>query len=202
MKNRYHIYRKPATARPAKPRASALETFTYVLTIGLIAGTLYLTWPWLVEQFQIRAGIIPPPTAQPTDAHPAIGGQAPPIVRAQPVATAAAVSNPNVAGNDATATALYRAAVQAQQPMAAPLSSQGEPVISAAQQAQQAVSLQLAADEAAQAVRQAQLQDAAARPPDVSADQVATMTGRNPCSVPRADPHTCAQGLFKPTPTN
>jgi hypothetical protein len=116
-----------------------------------------------------------------------------------------------VAGNDATATAMYQAAVQAQQPVAAPLplNSASQPVISAAQQQQMTQSLQLAeqegdavADQQLRAQRAAAYGAAGMRPPDVSADQVATMTGRNPCAVPRADPHTCAQGLFKPTPVN
>jgi hypothetical protein len=90
-----------------------------------------------------------------------------------------------------------------------PLNSAGQPVISAEQQQQMNLSLQLAeqegnaaADAAMKAQRDAALADAASRAPDVSYEDAKEMLHRDPCSVPRANPHTCKQGLFKPTPVN
>lgn len=88
-----------------------------------------------------------------------------------------------------------------------PFNSVGRPVISAEQQAQHRLSLQLAeqeanaaADAALKAQRDAALADAQSRAPDVSYEDAKAMLHRDPCSVPRANPHTCKQGLFKPTP--
>lgn len=141
------------------------------------------------------------------------GNQAPPSVISRGAQAQAAPANPNVAGNDATATALYNAAVAGQQPAAQPalaplpLNSAGQPIISTEQQQQMQLSLQLAeqegnaaADQDLQAQRATAYADASSRAPDVSAADGAAMMGRPLCSVPRADPHTCDKGLFKPTP--
>jgi len=191
----YRVRRPPASSR--------FDVIANVITISMVVFVVWLAWPFLSEMFRQRVGLAP--TTPPTSARPAIGNQAPPEVRSSyPISAAPAL--PNVAQNDATAQVQYQAAIDAAngaQPTPAPvlpLNSAGQPIIDARQQEQQAQALQLAADEAAQAARAAQLADAAQRPPDVSADQVATMTGRNPCAVPRADPATCATGLYKPTP--
>lgn len=69
MRNRsYHVARRPAPVA-AKPRASALETIAYILLIALMGVALFIAWPGLVEQVQIRAGVIPAPTA-PASAQP------------------------------------------------------------------------------------------------------------------------------------
>lgn len=90
-----------------------------------------------------------------------------------------------------------------------PLNSAGEPVISQEQQRQMQQSLVLAeqegnaaADQALANQRAAAEADAASRQPDVSYEEAKALLGRDPCSVPRANPHTCARGLFKPTPVN
>lgn len=172
-----------------------------LMLIGVVAFVGYI----LVDMFPRGGGETQPAR---------IGNQAPPnvISRGGAPAQAAPVINPNVAGNEATAQAMYSAAVVGQQvatPAPLPLNSAGQPIITAEQQRQQALSLQLAeqegnaaADRALQAQRNASYADAAARPPDVSAADGAMMMGRPLCSVPRADPHTCDKGLFKPTPVN
>lgn len=190
----YYQPRRPTTGNgPAWAMAG-------LMLIGLVAFIGYL----LVGMYP-KEGVA---DVRPTQAR--IGNQAPPnVVRRGEAAPA----NPNVAGNEATATALYNAAVANQQPAAQPtlpplpLNSQGEPIISMEQQQQQILSLQLAeqegnaaVDQALQAQRATAYADAQSRPPDVSVQEVATMTGRNPCAVPRADPHTCDKGLWKPTP--
>ena len=83
---------------------------------------------------------------------------------------------------------------------ALPLNSQGQPVITAKQQEQMDLSLRIAADEQSAETRQGQLDDAVGRPPDITAAQAAEIAGRDPCHVPRADPATCSQGIWKPTP--
>lgn len=143
----------------------------------------------------------------------AIGNQAPPAaVRRGAVITsiqAAPAADPVQESIDQ-----YNAVQEAQAPAAPaaqplPLNSAGEPVISQEQQAQQAQSLNMALDEGMTAVeaQQAQMREAAnadalSRPPDVSYEDAKALLGRDPCHVPRANPATCAQGLFKPTPVN
>ena len=147
----------------------------------------------------------------------AVGGQAPKDVRGTyqggstiaPPAQAAPTPIPGIAQSPAEAEQMYQQAIQAAAPQAQPLplNSAGEPVISVEQQQQQALSLQLAEQEGA-AAADAQLAadraaaDAAAlaRPPDVSYEDAKAMLHRDPCHVPRANPATCAQGLYKPTP--
>lgn len=198
---------------PTQPRGTFTDNLVNILALIVIVGGLFFAWPFLLDQFKARVGLAPAATEQPTvGAHPAVGNQAPPAVRStNPDAPAAAPALPNVAQNDATAQVLYQAAIDAQNgaqvaptpiPAPLPINSAGQPIIDRRQQQQLDQSAQMAAEEAAAAVRAAQLADAADRPPDVSADQVATMTGRNPCSVPHSDPQTCASGLYKPTPVN
>lgn len=128
-------------------------------------------------------------------------------------------ANRGINDYNATAQAQYDAAIKAGQdatpvPVQStiaplPLNSAGEPVISQEQQAQQSQSLQLAEQEGAAAAdaqlaaqREAANADAAQRAPDVSYQDAVNLLHRDPCSVPRANPATCAQGLFKPTPVN
>ena len=123
---------------------------------------------------------------------------------------ASARARKGVASRDNRSLRQYQAAVDAANagsgpaPDAAlpelPLSSAGEPVIDRAQQAQLAQSAQLAADEQVAALRAAALADDANRAPDVSYADAVALLHRDPCHVPRADPATCARGLFKPTP--
>jgi hypothetical protein len=166
------------------------------------------------------------PDLLPTAGAPAAPPAAPPVSRQAPAirggvarpATGAidATPIPGMAQNQATADAQFDAAVQAGEQRAAatpvplPLNSVGEPIIDQVQQAQMQQSLTLAEQEGgAAADRQLQNQratayaDAASRPPDVSYEDARDLNnGRDPCSVPRADPHTCAQGVYKPTPVN
>ena len=108
---------------------------------------------------------------------------------------------------------MYQEAIQAgvtassAQPL--PLNSAGEPVIDQAQQQQMNLSLQLAeqegnaaADAQLAAQREAANADAMSRAPDVSYQEAVDLLHRDPCHVPRANPATCAQGLYKPTPVN
>jgi hypothetical protein len=76
--------------------------------------------------------------------------------------------------------------------------AQPGPIVSETQVDQQELALQLAADEAAQAQLDARREETTKRPPDISAEQTQALVGRNPCSVPRADPQTCAAGSWKP----
>jgi hypothetical protein len=153
--------------------------------------------------------------ATPTAPQGNVGGQAPPAVRGtnpEPIAPAPralATPIPGIAQSETEADKLYDALVQssiappaAATPEAAPLplSSAGAPVIDARQQEQQQQSLELAAQEAISAARAAQLADDASRAPDVSYADAEALLHRDPCHVPRADPATCARGLFKPTP--
>jgi hypothetical protein len=145
----------------------------------------------------------------------AVGGQAPKEVRgtnggvfSTPV-PAAATPIPGIAESPEEADRLYQAAIAEQAPAPLPLNSAGEPVISQEQQQQQNLSLQLAEVEGGMAVDQqlaAQRATANAvdlgRAPDVSYEDAKRMLGRDPCSVPRANPHTCMNGLYKPTPVN
>lgn len=193
----YYQPRRPTTGNGP---AWVMAAFMF---IGLVAFIGYL----LIGMYPKEDASAP---AKPTQ--PRVGNQAPLDVvrRGSAPAQDAAPANPNVAGNDATATALYNAAVAGQQPAAQPtvppslLNSNGQPVISGEQQAQMQQSLQLADQErdAAFAAADPAYVASQQRAPDVSAQEVATMTGRNPCAVPHADPHTCDKGLYKPTPVN
>ena len=152
----------------------------------------------------------------------AVGGQAPPSavsrVRA-PVATpipGLALDQADADRMVAEAVAAGDAAAQPVQALAPlPLSSAGRPLISLEQQQQMERSLALAAKEAAAAAvdaayadadaalkaqRAAAYADAKSRAPDVSYQDAVDMLHRDPCHVPRADPHTCDKGLYKPTP--
>lgn len=191
----YYQPRRPTTGNGPAWCMAAL------MLIGVVAFIGYI----LIDMYPKGVGETPAKSTAPVR-------QAPPSVvrRGSAPAQDAAPANPNVAGNEATATALYDAAVAGQQapaPAPLPLNSAGQPIISAEQQQQQSLSLQLAeqegnaaADQDLQQLRATAYADAASRAPDVSAADVRAMTGRNPCAVPRADPHTCDQGLFKPTP--
>lgn len=193
---------------PVRPRRSILETIAYMLIFGIIGLTAFLAWPALSVRISDQlSGSIILPTAQIGN----VGGQAPPSVRGtnpDPVA-APAQAAPNVDQSidayNATATAEYNAAVASPAaptpaPAPLPLNSAGEPVIDRTQQQQLDMSAQMAADEQQAALLAAQNADAANRAPDVSYEDAKKLLGRDPCSVPRANPHTCARGLFKPTP--
>ena len=149
------------------------------------------------------------PTQQATQYVINVGIQGNHAVRSNtaPIVSAPAVDD-GLAGNDATAQAMYDAAVLAGEPAATPapdlgplpVNSAGEPVISAVQQQQLNMSAELAAQEAQAEVANARATDVSSRAPDVSYEDAKALLGRDPCHVPRADPHTCAQGLYKPTP--
>lgn len=195
--------------RPRYTRASNAPAWTMamIMLIGVVAFLAYLA-PDLL------------PTAAPAPPSGAIGNQAPPsAVRRAPPAPAApagamyATPIPGMAQNQATADAQYTQAVQqAEQqaqatPLPLPLNSAGQPIIDQSQADQQHLSLQLAEQEGAAAADQ-QLAaqratanaDALSRPPDVSKQDAEQMMHRDLCSVPRANPVTCGQGLYKPTP--
>jgi len=146
-----------------------------------------------------------------------VGGQAPPSMRGSYPESAPAIAAtpiPGIAQNADEAQRMYRATAQAAElapeaatpipfvPQAAPLplNSAGQPVIDETQQQQQDFSAQMAADEQQAALRAAQLANADSRAPDVSYADAAALLHRDPCHVPRADPATCARGLYKPTP--
>jgi len=137
-----------------------------------------------------------------------VGGQAPAVVRGTNSAPRAqATPIPGIAQSPAEADQLYADAIATAQPAAPaivpaplPLNSAGAPIIDARQQEQQQLALELAAQEALQAQRAAQLSDAYSRAPDVSYEDAKALLGRDPCHVPRADPATCSRGLYKPTP--
>lgn len=142
----------------------------------------------------------------------AVGRQAPPAaVRRAPVATPI----PGLAQTQEDADRMYQEAIQAgeqqAQPATAPLplNSAGEPVISQEQQQQMQQALNVALDEGMTAAdqqlaaqREAAYAEQANRAPDVSKEDAEQMMHRDLCHVPRADPHTCATGLYKPTPVN
>jgi len=207
-----------APTRPRPPMLAIVLNYAMtILFIGLVSVVLFIVWPAVVGQFQQRFLGAPVPTEQaaPTPLGN-VGGQAPPSVRGsnpEPVMPrVVATPIPDVAQNAATAQVMYDAAVRAAQttpppaqalktaPVTLPVNSAGDPVIDQVQQQQQQQALELAADEQQAALRAAQLADAAARPPDVSKAEAEQMLHRDLCHVPRADPHTCEQGLYKPTP--
>jgi len=201
---------EPTTARPSR-LAVALN---YILTITFIIvaiGMLTLIAPILYARYVGASA--PAATPSPTQIGN-VGGQAPPSVRGSYPDAPAATPIPGIAqsadeaqrmyqataqaasGNEESAPAVWNTAAAA--PL--PLNSAGEPVIDQTQQQQLDQSAQMAADEQQAAVRQAQLADADSRAPDVSYADAAQLLHRDPCHVPRADPATCARGLFKPTP--
>jgi hypothetical protein len=195
-----------------RPRSAHGIGWAMVMLMALgLAGFLAFLWPDIAPRFASTAPAAP---------SGAVGNQAPPAaVRRAPAAPAApaganyASPIPGLAQNQATADAQYNAAIQAGEQHAAstpaplPLNSAGEPIIDQAQADQQQLSLQLAEQEGAAAADQ-QLAaqratanaDALSRPPDVSKQDAEQMMHRDLCSVPRANPATCGQGLYKPTP--
>jgi len=162
----------------------------------------------LVDKFPKSAGT---PEQQATQFSINVDSQSNHAVRSNnsPLTVNSTTTDSGLAGNDATAQAMYDAAVRAGEPLAAtpvpdlgplPLNSAGEPVINTVQQQQLDQSAWLAAQEAQAEVANARATDVASRPADVSYEDAKALLGRDPCHVPRADPHTCAQGLYKPTP--
>lgn len=143
----------------------------------------------------------------------AVGKQAPPNIRGSYQEPATMQSHNGALTDDAynaTSEAQYQQAVQQQSqaqetaptpdlgPL--PLNSAGQPVIDAVQQQQLNFSADMAAQDAQSEVANARATDVASRPPDVSKADAEAMMHRDLCHVPRADPHTCEQGLYKPTP--
>lgn len=189
--------------------AVALNYLAYVFLFAVCSSALYMAWPTLQARWSGA-----PSTPAPTMPAGNVGGQAPSNVRGtNPDPTAPALQAtpiPGIAQSEAESLRIYQATAQAgfSAPLAAPtsvsaplpLSSAGAPVIDAQQQQQLDMSAQMAADEQQAAQLAAQLTDAASRAPDVSKEEAEQMMHRDLCSVPRANPHTCAQGLFKPTP--
>lgn len=185
------------------------QLFWYILgalVILTFGSMLYFMW---------RPVVTGQPLATPTAPAGNVGGQAPASLRGSnpdPVLPTAAIATPipGIAQNEAESLRSYQATVQAANsapaaaptlpPAPLPLNSAGAPVIDAQQQQQLDLSAQLAADEQQAALLAAQLADAANRAPDVSKADAEQMLHRDLCSVPRANPHTCQQGLFKPTP--
>lgn len=206
---------EPTPARRAPLLAVALYYITYALIIGIISVTLFMAWPGLVARFQEVIGSVP---TQPTATAPAgnVGGQAPANVRGTnpdpaPRAPAAATPIPGIAQNEAESLSIYQTTIAAPQPAQPapvptavpaplPLNSAGAPIIDAQQQQQLDQSAQMAADEQQAALLADQIADAQSRAPDVSKEDAEQMMHRDLCSVPRANPHTCEQGLYKPTP--
>jgi hypothetical protein len=216
--------------KPARYRFSIwLSNLVYVVILALLIGGIVLFWPKIRAMVDTPLGTDAPAIqstapALGTDA-PAIqstapalgnvGGQAPPDVRgSNPERAIVATPIPGIAQSEAEAISLYQTAVAASgappspipqlptpNPAAPlPLNSAGAPVIDRQQQQQLELSAQMAADEQQAALQAAQLADAESRAPDVSKEDAEQMLHRDLCSVPRANPHTCAQGLFKPTP--
>jgi hypothetical protein len=208
-----------ARYRPIRaPRPSAIAVaFNYATNVAviLIVGvTLYLAWPTL--KTRMLGAELAPPLALPTAQIGNVGGQAPPSVRGSYADSPPAIATPipGIAQSAAESQAMYEATAQAARtapesapavwstaiPAPLPLNSAGAPIIDRVQQQQIEQSAQMAADEQQAALRAAQLADAASRAPDVSYADAVQLLHRDPCHVPRADPATCSQGLFKPTP--
>jgi hypothetical protein len=217
---RYRVSRAPRRA-PARPSLLAVVTaaILWLTVVGAMVTIIAFIAPLIYARYT-AAPAQAQATAQPTTPAGAIGGQAPPSVRGSYADSIVATPIPGIAQNAAESQAMYQATAQAanhaqegQQalisaPIAAtpvpfvalPLNSAGDPVIDRTQQQQLDFSAQMAADEQQAVIRAAQLADAAARAPDVSYADAAAELHRDPCHVPRADPATCARGLFKPTP--
>lgn len=209
-------YRRASQSAPVRPPFMAVFLYyaTYALIFTIIGGALFLSWPGIVATFQAR--IAGAPGTQATAPAGNVGGQAPPVVRGSnpdPIARpAVATPIPGIAQSEVESQAMYQATAQAANaasapaavptgaPAPLPLNSVGQPVIDTQQQAQLDQSAQMAADEQQAALRAQQLADAQGRAPDVSKEDAEQMMHRDLCHVPRADPATCGQGLFKPTP--
>lgn len=207
-------YRRAAHRAPARPPLSELllHYAAYLCAFAVCAVTLYLALPMAWSQWQAAGA----PGTQATAPAGNVGGQAPPAVRGSnpdPIARpAAATPIVGIAQSEAESQAMYQATAQAANGVSAPaavptaapaplpLNSMGAPIIDAQQQAQLDQSAQMAADEQQAALRAQQLADAQSRAPDVSKEDAEQMMHRDLCHVPRADPATCGQGLFKPTP--
>jgi hypothetical protein len=139
-----------------------------------------------------------------------VGEQTTHTPRTDPVATSAPAVDTAINAYNATSQAQYDAAVltTSNQTVATatpdlgplPLNSAGAPIIDQVQQQQLNFSAEMAAQEALDSVANARATDVASRPPDVSKADAEAMMHRDLCHVPRADPHTCEQGLYKPTP--
>ncbi len=172
-----------------------------VVCVGLIIGAAVL-----IDLFPKSADTASPQATQrPLLGN--VGGQAPAIIRGANNNNHIVVATPipGIAQSEAESMAVYATVVAESQPAPIiseplPLSSAGKPVIDAVQQQQLNFSAEMAAQEAIAEVTNAQATDVASRLPDVSYEDAKALLGRDPCSVPRANPHTCAQGLYKPTP--
>lgn len=204
-------YPEPRRPRAIRQRHSVIEVIAYLLIFGIIGITLFLAWPMLRGRLAEQlSGTQPMPTAV---IRGNVGGQAPATVRGSnpdpvaPVQDAPAVQT-GIDAYNATSTAQYQQAIQQPALIAVPtpdlgplpLNSAGAPIIDPVQQQQLDMSAQMAADEQQAALRAAALADAQSRAPDVSKADADAMMHRDLCHVPHADPHTCDQGLYKPTP--
>jgi hypothetical protein len=191
--------------QPRQSSTPAWATFGVAVCLLLIIGTAVL-----VDHYPKSD------SASKTDATAFlanVGAQATHVPRTDPIATAVP-RNGSLSDTDynATAQAEYdRLAKGGTSPTPAsaiatpdlgklPVNSAGNPVIDARQQRQLDASANLALLEREQARLTAQAIDVASRAPDVSKADAEQMMHRDLCHVPRADPHTCDQGLFKPTP--
>lgn len=193
--------------RDQRPRKQSNAPAWIAAGVTVLVGTL-IGGAVLIDMFPKPTGT---PEQQATQFVVNVGTQSNHAVRsnAAPIVNAPAV-NDGLAGNEATAQAMYDAAVRASEPAATPapdlgplpVNSAGEPVINAVQQQQLDQSAWLAAQEAVAGVENARATDIASRPADVSYEDAKALLGRDPCHVPRADPHTCMNGLYKPTPVN
>jgi hypothetical protein len=189
---------------PRKPSSAPVVVSLTIMTIALVALIAAL-WPDLARTGDtLRTGALGEHGVS-----GAIGNQAPPHQLDRSGASPAAdqdapAAQPSIDQYNASETAKLNAlqGAPAAEPVVAPLplNSAGEPVISREQQAQLDQSAQMAADEQQAALRAAADADAQSRAPDVSYADAAAELHRDPCHVPRANPATCALGLFKPTP--
>lgn len=184
------------------PRERSSNVLTTLAAIALVAAALVTAW---LFRGQIIAAVMQPPIA----VQPAATAIVPP----RPIAPIVAVPHPAAQPVLAPVTQPDSTAAPTPVGFGPGIAAAGDfgnqnaiqaqrSVISPQQQDQQALMLQNAADEAAAAQRQAYLDDTTQRPPDMSAAEVAEMAHRDPCHIPRADPATCASGLWKPTPIN
>lgn len=205
---RYRHVSRPPQRPPLL--AVVLNYLSYIVLFTVCGAMLFLAWPLVRAQLSGQPSTQP---AQPTAQIGNVGGQAPPSVRntyQEPAApNAVATPIPGVAQNEQESLRIYQATAQASlaapavptlAPAPLPLNSAGQPIIDAQQQQQLDVSAQMAADEQQAAQRAAQLADDQSRAPDVSKQDAEAELHRDLCHVPHADPHTCNQGLFKPTP--
>ncbi len=198
--------------RPKASNAPAWIGLAVVMCVGLLIGAAVL-----IDMYPKPSGANDTqPTTKPTQIGN-VGGQAPVVVRGSYSSNTATDSrNGSLSDTDynATSQAQFDAAVlttgnQAQAVATAtpdlgplPVNSAGAPIIDLVQQQQLNFSAEMAAQEAQASVDNARATDVASRPPDVSKADAEQMMHRDLCHVPRADPHTCEQGLYKPTPVN